>query len=101
MHHCTYTGEFLFGQSNIFFFYPLPPSLNSTAGTLSANYWGLSLVFLPVFTALGNILVILSVTQVRGNSQMTSAERGRGDAVRRGCVIFSTIDWFKMPTMGG
>ena len=41
-------------------------SLNSTAAaTLSANYWGLSLVFLPVFTALGNILVILSVTQVR------------------------------------
>ena len=68
---------------------------------MSANYWGLSLVFLPVFTALGNILVILSVTQVRGNSQMTSAERGRGDAVRGRSVNFITIDWFKMPTMGG
>ena len=37
-------------------------SLNSTT-TLSVNYWGLSVVFLPIFTALGNVLVILSVTQ--------------------------------------
>ena len=39
-------------------------AVNATVVLLHpANYWGLSIVVLPLLTALGNVLVILSVTQ--------------------------------------